>query len=130
MSEEEFRVVSTEAGAVQLIAAHTGLPIDRVARIYRLGQPWPLFGEGWDLGRLLTEAEATGIDAGRNLTGSSLLLDLELERREAHVAAVEAARARGEVPEPCPDLEFSPEVDAHLDTVATLTSESRDTVRT
>jgi hypothetical protein len=127
MSEEEFRVLSTEAGAVQFIAAHTGLPGDRVVRIYRLGQPWPLFGEGWDLGR---QAEEAGIDPIRYLIGLSPLINFLGERAEAQLAAGGAALARGEAPEPCPELEFPPEVQAHHETVANLTGESIDTVRT
>ena len=44
MSKELVELLTTD-GIVGFLARQSGLPVTRVARIFRMGEPWPLIGQ-------------------------------------------------------------------------------------
>ncbi len=125
--KDEMEKLKTEEGAAQFITEVTRLPYERVLRIYRLGQPWPLRGEGqgWDFGR---QAEAMGIDPFAYMAGIAPLIEMEVEQQQAKREVWEQSLSRGEIPDPIPELE-NPIVDKHLEKVANITNEPLEIVQ-
>ncbi len=124
MGMDEFKELLTDEGTVRFIAQHTRLDAERVARIYRLGSPWPLGGEELDFGR---QAEEAGLDVCSYMASMAPLLDLDVEQMKAKLEAFEQALARGESPDPIPELE-NPILAEHLERVTSITNEPRDVV--
>ncbi len=131
MSIDEFRTLQSDEGAAQFIAQRTGLSYERVLRIYRLGNPWPLGGgEEWNFGRQATEA---GTDVYSVMAALAPLMDMAIEEKRAKLDALEQMVARGNQPSPEQltelDAEFgNPELREHVEKVANLTNESTEVI--
>jgi len=108
MSVGEFRRLLTEDGRTEVIANHTGLDPERVKRIDRLGQPWPL-GLPDGLGQ---ECANEGINRVEALAALNPLLDMELAEREAKGG----------------DVEPNPAVAEYIEKVGSLSGEEEETI--
>ena len=126
MSIEEVRTLASDEGSAQYISQQTGLDYDRVLRIYRLGQPWPLTGsDAWDFSR---QAKEAGVDVGSCMAALAPLIDMTIEEKRAKREALEQMVARGNQPSQEQITEVDAEFDnpvlfEHLEKVANLTNE-------
>ena len=132
MSIEEVRTLASDEGFAQYISQQTGLDYDRVLRIYRLGQPWPLTGsDAWDFSRQATEA---GVDVTSAMAALAPLIDMTIEEKRAKLEALEQMVARGDQPSQeqlsALDAEFdNPVLFEHFEEVANLTNEPTEVIR-
>ncbi len=124
MSVEEFQWLRTDEGRIQFIARHTNLDPDRVDRIDRLGQPWPL-GLPDGLGQ---ECVEDGIHPYKALIAMGPLIDLEIAEKEKQLQEFKAAIERGETPTSIPPELKNPEMLKHIESVAALSGEETDIV--
>lgn len=123
---EEFRHLTMDEAAVKFIAQNTALSEERVRRIYALGQPWPLGVKYWeDLGQ---HAQKAGVDALTYMIAMDPLIGTDLREKEAKLNAFCAVTGRGGNPVPIAEL-GDPEVEEHLEKVATRTREEVQAVR-
>src|SRR5437899_657220 len=73
MSEEKAQ------GIEEFIARHTSLPLERAARIYRQGAPWPILGEAYDL---VSQAEQSGTELTHYIAAMVPLIEMDVEIQE------------------------------------------------
>ena len=131
MSIDEFRTLQSDEGAAQFIAQRTGLSYERVLRIYRLGEPWPLGGgEEWNFGRQATEA---GTDVYSVMAALAPLIEMTIDEKRTKLEALEQMVARGDQPSPEQltelDAEFgNPVLFEHFEKVANLTNEPTEVI--
>ena len=131
MSIEEVHILASDEGAAQYISQKTGLDYERVLRIYRFGQPWPLgLSDAWDFSR---QATGAGVDVFSAMAALAPLMDMTIEEKRAKLEALEQMIARGDQPsqELNSELEAelgSPVLDEHIEKVANLANEPTEVI--
>lgn len=131
MSIEEVRTLASDEGSAQYISQQTGLDYDRVLRIYRLGQPWPLLdGDEWNFGR---QAEEAGVDVFSAMAALAPLIEMTVEAKRAKLEALEQMISRGNHPSQEQISELDAEFDntvlsEHVEKVANLTNEPTEVI--
>ncbi len=124
MSVEELQWLRTDDGRIEFIARHINLDPDRVARIDRVGQPWPL-GLPEGLGQ---ECVEDGIHPYKALTAMGPLIQLDNAEKEKQLHEFKAAIERGETPTSIPPELENPEMLKHVESVAALSGEEAEII--
>ena len=121
MSKELVELLTTD-GIVGFLARQSGLPVTRVARIFRMGEPWPLIGqESCALG---LRAVQLGMD---HFTFISPTAGVSLKDVESKLGIQITALVRGEVPRPVPELD-NLKMSKNLEKISDLSEEKIDAI--
>ena len=130
--KQAFDELISEEGTLQFIAQKTLLSLDRVERLYRLGYPWELLADSpiFELFESARNREpsADGIAPHVTFDAMAQLLAWDLDVKEEKAKAFEEATARGENPDPMPELEWSEAMKQHFRDMARQSGEELSTV--
>lgn len=132
---EAAEQLNSQEGTIQFLMEQTFFSRERVERIHRLGEPWPLsLPEGWEHEEAAMVAVLRGVPSPEGtdplvtLNALNQLRDWDDEEKERKSAAHKAAVERGETPESIPESKGDSKVDDHLEKVANLSGESMETI--